>query len=221
MVEKFYNLYAVKFYVKKIWTPKTGFSHLYSPKRTNVRLTGNKDLCGCLCLSSSVASETLEYSSISWLQPAHRQPGCCGDFVAGVGQFGKRHRVFKPLYLGLGHTYTFSRIRKVSGGTKKNISLFNKSMDNPYPYFWANFTTSLKQPTHIAPICLCYPSFFRNMHVSIMTANYALIGWHGWMCAGGKRGPKTLGIKVRDSIFIALGPTCLKDLKEMITRWLT
>lgn len=125
MVEKLvYNLYTVKFYEKIIWTQKTGFSSLYSPKRTNDRLTGNKDLCGCLCLSSSVTSETLEYSSISWLHPAHRQPGCCGDFVAWVGQFGKWHRVFKPLDLGLGHTYTFSRIRKVSGGIKRiSVSL--------------------------------------------------------------------------------------------------
>lgn len=135
MVEKNpgYNLYAVKFYERIIWTQKTGFSHLSSPERTTVRLTGDKELRGSLGLASSVTSQTLEYSSISWLQPAHRQPGCCGDFVAGVGQFGKRHGVLKPLYPGLGHTYTFSRTRKVSGGMKTNVSLFNKSVDNPSP----------------------------------------------------------------------------------------
>lgn len=105
-------------YEKIMWTLKTGFSHLYSPRRMNVKLTGDKDLRGRLRLSRSVAGETLEYSSISRLHPAHRQPGCCGDFVAGVGQFGKWHRVFEPLNPGLGHTYTFSRRRKVSGGMK-------------------------------------------------------------------------------------------------------
>lgn len=86
---------------------KTGFSHLYSTDRKeSVKLTRDKDLCVCLCLPGSVASEALEDPPISGLHPAHRQPGCRGDLVARVGQFGKWHSIFKPLYLWLGHTYT-------------------------------------------------------------------------------------------------------------------
>lgn len=70
------------------------------------KLTGNKELCVRLGLSCSAASEALEYSSISGLHLAHRQPGCSGDLVARVGQFGKRHGVLIPLDPGLGHAYT-------------------------------------------------------------------------------------------------------------------
>lgn len=91
----------------------------------SIKLTRHKDLCTCLCLSSSVASKTLEYSSISWLHPAHYQPSC-GELVARVGQFGKRHSIFKPLYFGLGHTYTYTRKRQVNSDMKrKSISLAN------------------------------------------------------------------------------------------------
>lgn len=93
------------------------------------------------------------------------------------------------------HLHVFKN-KKGERRDEKNISLFNKTMDNPHPYCWANFTTSLKKPTHIPPICLCYPPFFINMHASIMAANYILIGWHGWMCAGGKRGQKHSEVKL-------------------------
>lgn len=88
----------------------------------NVKLTRDKEPRGRLRLSGSVPGETLEYSSVSRLHPAHRQPGCRGDFVAGVGQFGQRHGVFEPLNPGLGHTYACSRRGEVSGGMKKTIS---------------------------------------------------------------------------------------------------
>lgn len=99
------------------------FTVLNEQKNQSVRLTSNKELCICLCFSSGAASETLEYSSISWLNPANCQPSCGSHLVARVGKFGKRHSIFKPLYLGLGHTYTFSRKRKVNTGMKRNQSL--------------------------------------------------------------------------------------------------
>lgn len=90
----------------------------------------------CLSFSGSVASEALEDSSVSWLHPAHRQPGCRGDLVAGVGQFGKRDRVLVPLYSGLGHTYT-------SGGThtRRDGEEGLKSLNNP-------LTSALSKPPH-------------------------------------------------------------------------
>lgn len=70
------------------------------------KLTGDKKLRVCPGLSGGVASDALEYSSVAGLHPAHRQPACCGDLVARVGQFGKRHSVLIPLRPGLGQAYT-------------------------------------------------------------------------------------------------------------------
>lgn len=145
------------------------------------QLTGDEKLCMCLSLSSSTASEALEYSFISWLHPAHRQPGCCVDLVARVGQFGKRHSILIPLHPGLGHSYIHVCTHTKKEQSTQEEKLFQFSLTTTQLTYTAEQTAPT--PTKNSHTHAFKQSFFSiihshsiNMHAGIMTANNILIG---------------------------------------------